>query len=401
MFLVDDGMTAASWNYWNPVRVIFEAGGLDRLGDLLDGERAVLVTTAGFRRRGLVARIERLLGDRLAGVVDDVEPNPDVGAVDKQGERLRALNPDMLIALGGGSAMDTAKGLARLLSQPAGQGLTGHFRDGRAFTGAPALPLVAIPTTAGTGAEVTPFGTIWDFERGDKHSVAGPDLHASCAVLDPDLTLELPRSVTVSSGLDAVSHALESAWNRAASPVTLGLSAQSLRLSLSALPRLTSAPDDPAARARMLEASLLAGLAISQTRTALAHSMSYPLTMEFGLPHGLACSFTLPALLRFNARADDGRLAELAASVGFSGTADFARGLESLFDAVDMAGHLAEWIPGRGQALALTERMFTPGRADNNLRQASPDDVRDVLAEALDAAAVVRDPEDAPHPPDG
>src|SRR5690606_27378339 len=210
--------------------------------------------------------------------------------------------PQALIALGGGSTIDSAKALARLLTRPAGTSLADLFvaepLPGRVQA---ALPLVAIPTTSGTGAEVTPFGTVWDYDAHQKRSVVGDDLYPRLALLDPALTLGLPKDVTISSGLDAISHALESTWNRNASPASLGLVTKSLQLSLPALPRAVEEPENLDARADMMQASALAGIAISQTRTALAHAISYPLTARFGLPHGIACSFTLPALLAFNA----------------------------------------------------------------------------------------------------
>ncbi len=381
-------MGIAAWQFYNPVKVIFDTGAIDQLSGHLDCERAVLVTTPGFRRRGVVDRIEKALGARLVGVLDEVKPNPDVRDVDAQGERLRALKPDLLIALGGGSSMDTAKGLARLLSQPEGHSLRAHFRDGQAFEDVPALPVAAIPTTSGTGAEVTPFGTIWDFERGKKYSVTGPDLYSTFAVLDPKLTLGLPEEVTISSGLDAISHALESAWNKAASPITLSYSAKSLQFSLQALPALKRAPDDLEARGQMMQASLLAGLAISQTRTALAHSISYPLTTKFDLPHGFACSFTLPALMRFNAGVDDGRLLHLARSVGYEDADAFSRGLDALFKQLEFSDFISRYIPGQSMAMALSDQMFTPGRADNNLRSATPEDVQAILSGSLKSLGI-------------
>lgn len=376
-------MSTPAWQFNNPVRITFEAGAIDRLGDYLEGDRAVLVTSPGFRRRGVVDRIATALDKRLVAVIDDVDPNPDVLKVDEQGRRLREHDPDVLIVLGGGSSMDTAKGLARLLAQPADRTLAGHFRDGESFDDAPALPVAAIPTTSGTGAEVTPFGTIWDFELEKKYSVTGDDLYSAFAILDPELTLGLPEEVTISSGLDAVSHALESAWNKAASPVTLSFVAKSLQFSLKALPKLKQQPKDLGARAEMMQASLLAGLAISQTRTALAHSISYPLTTTFELPHGFACSFTLPPLLVYNAEADDGRLEHLARSVGYSDIASFRKGLDKLFQEVGFPEFFARYIPDRDAAMALTDRMIKPGRADNNLREAEVEDVRRIVEEAM------------------
>ena len=387
-------MSTPAWQFHNPVKITFEAGAIDQLGEYLEGERAVLVTSPGFRRRGVVDRIAKALDIRLVAVIDDVDPNPDVLKVDEQGRRLREHDPDVLIALGGGSSMDTAKGLARLLAQPVDRTLAGHFRDGEAFDDTPALPVAAIPTTSGTGAEVTPFGTIWDFELEKKYSVTGDDLYSAFAILDPELTLGLPEEVTISSGLDAVSHALESAWNKAASPVTLSFVAKSLQFSLKALPKLKQQPKDLAARADMMQASLLSGLAISQTRTALAHSISYPLTTAFELPHGFACSFTLPPLLAFNAEADDGRLIHLARSVGHEDIPAFRDALDAMFQEVGFPGFFARYVPDRDAAMALTDRMIKPGRADNNLREANLEDVRRIVTEAMHSLDPKRYPAD-------
>lgn len=373
-----------SWRYFNPVRIVCAPGASARLGEHVHHERILLVTSAGFRRRGLVDRIARALGPRLVGVVDDVNPNPDVDDIDRQAASVRASAPDLVVGLGGGSSIDTAKALARLLTQPPGSTLASHFRDGTELAPVRALSLAAIPTTAGTGAEVTPFGTVWDFTRARKYSVAGDDIYPSVAVLDPELTLGLPLDVTLASGLDAVSHALESTWNRNATPVTLGLATKSLQLSIPALPRLKQAPEDIQARRAMMEASLLAGLAISQTRTALAHSISYPLTARFNLAHGIACSFTLPALLRFNASADDGRLQDLARALGFAGLEVFAAQLQMLLRELGVAESLRACVPDAADAMALVGEMLTPGRADNNLRAAGLEDVGRVLEMALD-----------------
>jgi len=378
-------MNAASWTHYNPVRVLFRPGVLKSIADHVDSPRVTLVTTPGFRRRGIVDSIANAFGTRMVAVVDDVKPNPDVDDVQAQSVRLRAKRPDTLIALGGGSTIDTAKALARLLTQPEGTSLKALLREEVAAATAPALPVVAIPTTAGTGAEVTPFGTVWDHAGKMKYSITGEDLYPQLAILDPQLTLSMPPEVTVSSGLDSISHALESAWNRSATPVTLGLVTKSLRLSMHSLAAASKNPGDIAARSAMMQASTLAGLAISQTRTALAHAISYPLTAGFNLPHGLACSFTLPALLAFNAIADDGRLADLARGVGYADTGSFADGLSGLFERLGVGGYLARHLPDRSSIMALSDQMFAPGRAENNLRSASEEQVSALVSESLDA----------------
>lgn len=377
-------MTVTNWTYFNPVRVVSAAGSSARLAEHIDFRRIALVTSPGFTRRGTVDRIRASLGDRLVAVLDDVKPNPDVCDVDAQAALVRGLDPDCIVALGGGSSIDTAKGLARLLVQPPGATLAAHFREGAPFAAARALPVVAIPTTAGTGAEVTPFGTIWDFGLGKKYSVTGPDLYPAAAILDPELTLDLPEEVTVSSGLDAISHALESTWNRSASPITLGLATRSLQLSLPALRRLHADLRDVEARGAMMQASLLAGLAISQTRTALAHSISYPLTTAFNMPHGVACSFTLSSLLRFNAQADDGRLQQLCAALGYRDPGALADALEEDFRSLGGSGIFWRHAVEKGRVLGQAGGMIHPGRADNNMRAVSGSQLQEILEDALD-----------------
>jgi phosphonate metabolism-associated iron-containing alcohol dehydrogenase len=374
----------SNWTYYNPVRVVSAVGSSARLVDYIGYQRIALVTSPGFSRRGVVDRLRASLGERLIAVLDDVKPNPDVLDVDAQAAVLRRLGPDCIAALGGGSSIDTAKGLARLLGQSAGTTLAAHFREGTAFDEArAALPVIAIPTTAGTGAEVTPFGTIWDFGLGKKYSVTGADLYPAVAVLDPELTLDLPEEVTISSGLDAISHALESTWNRNASPITLGFATKSLQLSLPALQRLRRSLHDLEARTAMMQASLLSGLAISQTRTALAHSISYPLTTHFNLPHGIACSFTLPALMRFNATADDGRLRDLAHALGHAAIDGLADSVAGLIAELGVAELFRKYIPDADAVQHLVGEMFTPGRADNNLRGATQDDVSRIVSDSL------------------
>jgi len=379
-----------NWSFYNPTHIEFCPEGLDRAGTGISYQRIALITTPGFTKRGVVAHLEKALGDRLAIVCDTVQPNPDIDAIDITAERLRHVAPDCLIGLGGGSSLDTAKALARILTQPKEMTLSGHLREGLPFENERALPVITVPTTAGTGAEVTPFATVWDFQERKKHSLTGNDLFPIKAILDPTLTLCLPESLTISSGLDAISHAFESVWNKNANPVSIGLATQSLAISLKVLPELEKRPRDLANRSAMMGASLLAGMAISQTRTALAHSISYPLTLGFGLPHGIACSFTLPELLKYNAGADDGRLKQLALSLGYGDILELADAVNSLLLNLDVLGFFSTCNLRQEQILKLNHEMLTPGRADNNLRLASGDDVHTIIRGALQCLSQCR-----------
>jgi len=288
-----------SHEYFNPVRSVYGAGTLSSLPKLLAGRRALLVTFPEARALGLVGRVEALLGDRLAGVIDDVRPNPDVAELRTVYESFwrDAADVDVLIALGGGSTIDTAKALMVGTEGGRFDELLAALGSGRPFVPTRTKTLFAVPTTAGTGSEVTPWATIWDRERQLKHSLHLNETWPSLALVDPELMLSLPAPVTLQSGLDALSHALESIWNVNANPVSDTFAVAAAQEILQTLPLLMERLDSRELRGRMALAALKAGMAFSNTRTALAHSISYEMTLRYGLPHGIACSFPLPMVL--------------------------------------------------------------------------------------------------------
>lgn len=288
----------SAWSHFNPVSIHAGSGSLNTLPAHVGEGALLLVTTAGFTRRGLTARILDLLGAARVTVYDQVTPNPELDDLETVTTQFRGLGITQIIALGGGSVLDAAKVLAVTLPSEEDKPLTLTLREGRPQQWQKKLPLIAIPTTSGTGAEVTPFATVWDKTTHKKHSVTGDLIYPDLALLDPELTLTLPYEETLYTGLDAISHALESLWNKNRTPISEAWAFQALTLANDALPKVLATPNDAAARETMQQASVLAGLAISQTRTAIAHSISYPLTSYFGVPHGLACSFTLPKICK-------------------------------------------------------------------------------------------------------
>ena len=299
-----------AWEHHNPTRVVFGPGVVRELEGVV-GDRVLVLCSPGAVERGLAARVAALIGERRVRIHAHVAVNPAVAALDESIAELRELPIDVVVALGGGSAIDTGKvlsaSLARRLRRPRASRARGTRRRALAH-----VPLVAVPTTAGTGSEVTPFATVWDPTEPRKLSVASPSLFPTIALVDPELALGLDWEQTLSTGLDAFVQCFEAIWNRNATPVTSAVAERGLTLVPDALRHLKREPHAVSARADLAEAALLSGLAISQTRTALAHSLSYPITAHFGVPHGLACALVLPAVLEFNLEADDGRLARVA-----------------------------------------------------------------------------------------
>jgi alcohol dehydrogenase len=346
-------MSTTTWSHHNPLRVLAGPGCIERLPELVPPSgRLLLVTSPGFARRGLAAGLAAQLGSDRVCLYAEAVPNPDLDALDAAAEKLSGQDFATVIGLGGGSALDAAKVLAAAIGLSP-RPLHRCFRLKEPTDWSRGLPIIAVPTTSGTGAEATPFATVWDTAGRKKFSLAGPGAMPQAALLDPTLTLSLPEDQTLYPGLDVMSHALESLWNRNRTPVSEALAAKSLELALDALPEVLAHPADMNARAAMQQASLLAGMAISQTRTAIAHSMSYPLTLRFGVPHGLACSFTLARVIGLY-------LAQRPRSP-WAGT---MRRAEALLRGLGLHDRLARFA-GAEQIAALTGEMVTAGRADN------------------------------------
>lgn len=382
----NDEIRTTYWGFHNPVRLIFGTGRLKDLPEFIKGRRVLLITTPGFTRRGVTDRVRKLVGSSLVRIVDTVGPNPELDDLEQTARRLQGIHAEVIVAVGGGSVIDTAKVISAVLSTT-GEGseafsLRKHLEtDGGKFDGV-GIPVIAVPTTAGTGSEVTPFATVWDSVTGHKYSLTGPRLFPEVALLDPSLTVSLPREITIAAGLDAISHAFEAIWNRNATPITSLYATEALRIAMPVLEQVTGDLDNVYLRAEMLRASMLAGLAISNTRTALAHSMSYPITMHYGVPHGLACSFTLPAILLFNAEVDDGRLHRLALDLELKSVDELHVYVARLLDRLGVERMMAKHVDSAGKCEELVAQMYTPGRSDNNMRPVNHHDLKGILGES-------------------
>jgi phosphonate metabolism-associated iron-containing alcohol dehydrogenase len=286
-----------SWSFFNPVNINFESGALAQLPMHLKGRTYALLTYNEPYFSELAARIAATAGEPVA-VVNNIAPNPDMADMEKLSQELAqaSVKPEVLVALGGGSVIDTAKALAATQgSFSAVEALlkTGSGREALCF-----MPIIAIPTTAGTGSEVTCWATVWDKAAQKKFSLADPCLYPEVALCDPELTLGLPTAMTISTGLDALSHALESIWNKNRNPLSSSFAIAAVRLILDVLPKLAQEPQSVSLREQMMEGALKAGMAFSNTKTSIAHNISYDVTLQQGTVHGIACAFTLPQIMR-------------------------------------------------------------------------------------------------------
>ncbi|MDR1130963.1 MAG: iron-containing alcohol dehydrogenase [Oscillospiraceae bacterium] len=353
------------WTYIQPVEIIFETGGVKRLSALLESRgltKGVLVCDPFFAGSGLLEAVLSYAGGKLAAVYASVTPNPRIEEADACAALLRETGADFAVALGGGSAMDCAK--AACAAALSGGPIVGYHTGGKKLSGA-AVPLIAIPTTAGTGSEVTCVAVLSDEAQGVKAPIADNSMYARLALIDPELTLSVPPRVTAATGLDVLSHALEAFWSRNHQPICDALALRAAVLVFENLQRAFEDGDDIDAREKMCEASVIAGLAFTLPKTAASHACSYPLTNLYGLPHGEACAFTLDLLCAVNAEAENGRLNAFARQLGFGGARQMGAEITRLKKLTGMRVTLADAGIDEADLPALAEKCRHPNLLNN------------------------------------
>lgn len=365
----------ATWKFHNPVRLTIGRDCREALVQELFGKAILIVTTKRGRNQLLDDHtLSQLMKDSRVRWVDTVTENPSLIDLQADIEKQKQQPPyDNLLAFGGGSAIDTGKVINFALSDHCrNYSLLMLLENPQLHTKVQPKPLYAVPTTAGTGSEMTPFATIWDHSNRKKLSLASIGMFPYAAYIDSKLSDTVPIAATISTGLDAINQAAESIWNKNANPITIGYATRALHLGFASLPKLARGEVNTTARDQMAEASLLAGLAISHTRTAICHSISYPITAHFGVPHGLACAFTMPSVLRHNLQADDGRFAQLAfALTGKANLNDLVECFDELNSTLQVRERVREYIPNLTSLLNLENQMLDPGRASNNIAEIS------------------------------
>jgi alcohol dehydrogenase class IV len=286
----------------------------------LNCARPMIVTDPFLVSTGLPGQLRDLLtqSGTICEVFSDTVPDPTSDAVDLGVRAFLASKHDSLVSLGGGSPIDTAKAIGMLVANG------GHARDYKVPNPIPkAGPThIAIPTTAGTGSEVTRFTVITDSAKGEKMLIAGGVLLPSAAVVDFELTMSMPARLTADTGTDSLTHAIEAYVSRKANPFTDTFALAAMKTIWAELPTAFREPDNRAAREAMMLAATLAGIAFSNASVALVHGMSRPIGVFFHVPHGLSNAMLLPAVTAFSAEAASARYAECARTMGIAASGD-------------------------------------------------------------------------------
>ncbi|MFP4500734.1 MAG: iron-containing alcohol dehydrogenase [Candidatus Hydrogenedentota bacterium] len=365
------------WTFTLPTRIVFGAGVAETARETAAtlGQRPAVITDATLAALPHIQRIVESFGD--APAYTEVEPNPTTDNVDAAAAMLRENGCDAVVAIGGGSPLDCAKAAA-VLALTADTSIRAYHSEGKALP-ADALPLIALPTTAGTGSEVTPFSVLDDRQKGVKGPIAGDALYPAVTLVDPTLTFTLPNYITACTGLDALSHALEGYWSRGHQPICDHLAKEAARLVFAHLELALTMPGHTGAREALSYAATLAGMAFQLPKNAMVHACSFPLSNRYHLPHGAACAFTMEFAIRLNAPHMGGRLDAFAHYCGFDSPEAMARRISELKALGGLPRTLADaGIPQEAVATLIDESWHP--LIKNNPKEVTRDDLEAMYA---------------------
>ncbi len=298
-------------------RIVMGPGSFNRLPDevkRLGKKTIMIVTDPGLVRTGIVGRLDELLVEAGFTVhrFDTVEPDPRYEIATQAADRTREVGADLVVGIGGGSSLDIAKVASILVTNS--DPVSSFF--GVDMVPNPGLTTILVPTTAGTGSEVTPIAILSDYGEKLKKGIVSPYLLPAVALLDPELTVGLPASVTAATGMDALIHAVEAYTSRNATPFTDMLALQAIKLIFRYIRTAFANGSDLQARGGMLEGSLLAGMAFANAGVTAVHAFAYPIGAEFHIPHGIANSIMLTAVMEFNMLGNLSKFANMAKVFG-------------------------------------------------------------------------------------
>jgi alcohol dehydrogenase class IV len=379
--------------FLSPAQVVVGCGAAERTGDLCHRrgfKKALIVTDGTMVKLELLQRVEKSLGhnDVMFAVYSGVETEPVVEYVEEGLVVYWHEGCDFVLALGGGSALDTAKAIAAMVTNP------GHIQDykGAGKLQRRAVPLVALPTTAGTGSEVTIFTIITDRATGVKMLIASPYVMPDVAIVDPMLTLSCPPEVTAATGIDALVHAVEAYVSLKAQPTSDLFALAAVELIAAHLRRAWARGDDLEARERMMLGSLYAGHAFCNSSVALVHGMSRPIGANFHVPHGVSNAALLKTVLEYSLGGNPERYARIAQAMGEDvaacNMAHAALAVEAVGRLLDdiKIPPLAELVPDEERFMQLVPKMardaLDSGSPANNPRQATQQEVEGLYLRA-------------------
>jgi len=346
-------------DYFNPVKVVKSDNWKEELINYIKDYQIsspLIITSKGTRKRLF---LDSLLDSGF--IFDDIQSHPTLSECNRAIEYCNDKSIDGLVAIGGGSVMDMAKVIMAHLNTNINEvrELISYRKNYKKK-----INSIFLPTTHGTASEVTMWGTLWDKTENKKYSISNIGLYPTCTILDPSLTISLPLDTSIITVMDALSHSFEAIWNKNANEKSTSYAIEAIILILNNIDKLKSNPMDLIVRNNLLIASNLAGLAFSNTKTAAAHSISYPLTIYYGIPHGIASSITLIPLLDLCADKINGPIKKIILDLGMNSIEDLKEKIKKIPDGY-LKFHLSEWNIAQRDYELIIKKSFTKDRMDN------------------------------------
>jgi alcohol dehydrogenase len=330
------------WDYQQPVAIRFGNGRVSEIKTVaahMGLHNGLLITSEHFVNDGTAATLLANSDGLLTAVFSDFSANPDVKEVDAAAALIREQSLEFVVAMGGGSAMDLAKAASSIALTD--QSIVEYHGTGKPMP-PDHLPLIAVPTTAGTGSEVTCVAVLTNRELGKKAPIVSDGFFPAVAIIDPELTYSVPAHVTAATGMDVLSQAIEGFWSKGHQPICDACAIHAAPLVFKYLPIAVAEPNNAEARQKMCEASVIAGLAFTLPKTTSSHACSFPLTNIHGIPHGEACGLTLDWFARVNADAQNGRVQRFAKAIGFADVDEMADAIHDLKVTIGLRTGLAD-----------------------------------------------------------
>ena len=377
--------------YYNPVEALFGIDSLKNISEMamkFAGNKKILIVSDKnlLDILGISEKVHGYL-EKDGFSVDIFEKEgyfSSIKIIDNGAELVRTKDYGLIIGIGGGSAMDTAKCMAILGKNPGS--INNYLKEGKNLEKY-GIPLIEVPTTSGTGSEVTMWATVWDLgEKQKKYSLSDPIMYAKGAIIDPNLVKSLPQKMTAMTGLDALSQAIEAYWSKNHNPISDIYALKAIGIIFNNLKKVVDDPKNIEYRKNLAFGSLLSGLAFSNTKTTAVHSVSYPITLHFNVAHGLACALTLSQFLLFNSKktADNideapERVQKISETIGAESPENAAQMITELIRNLNLPTKLHEvGIDEKGIELIIKEG-FTPDRVKHNPRKLTKVQLREIL----------------------
>ena len=326
---------AMSFNFFVKSNITFGRGAAEKLPDILNGyglKKVMIVYDGGVKAAGIAEKIVAQVEKAGIGYVifDGVIPNPTNEVVEGAADIAKKEEIQGFVAVGGGSSIDLAKAVNVLMTNP---GRIGEY-GGMNMVKNPCLPLVAIPTTAGTSSEITNVSALIDTEKVIKYVVIDNNIVASDVIADPEFTKTMPVSVTAATGMDAITHAVESYISNMATPLTEYNAVKGLQILYENLPKVVENGSDMEAREQMMLGCIITGFSFSNANLGFVHAIAHTLSAHFGLAHGMANACVLPYVMAYNAEACPEKMVELAKAIGLTPSGDIEKDKFLLSDAL-------------------------------------------------------------------